>query len=198
MKHFLASVLLLITACSDVESDGDISNNSGSAETLFVEWDGQEFRLDNGDSFQIPERHLITDEYPDTEEIIIQLIKPGLGDSTPSVIAQFKAIGFHDVATVETGVAYRDKQTKPFVDDQPLTSLLNVYLTDVITIWDNNYDYNEMDSFIDQIIVFDPREVTVVINLRHSGDPNQESLRRIVDEIKGLGFKTYIKVNVAP
>ena len=68
MKYFFVSIMLLFTACSNVDSKDNPSISSGPAETLYVEWDGEEFRLDNGDSFQIPERHLITDEYPDAKE----------------------------------------------------------------------------------------------------------------------------------
>ena len=192
MKYFFVSILLFFAACSNVDSDGNASTSSGSAETLFMRWDGQEFRLDNGDSFQMHERHLIRDEYPNAKAINLTLVRPGLVDSLPDQVAQFKAIGFHDVSTVESAVLYREKQTKSPVDDRPLP--LNVYLTDVITISDKNYDYNEIDSFIDQIILFDPRVFTVVLNVRHSGDPN---LERIVDEIEGLGFKVVIKINLA-
>jgi len=112
MKHFFISILLLFAACSKVDSDGNTSISSGPSETLFVEWDGEEFRLDNGNSFQIPERHLITDEYLDTKKIIIKLVKPGLWDSMSDLIAQFEAIGFRDAAVVDSAALYRDKQTK--------------------------------------------------------------------------------------
>jgi len=196
MKHFFISILLLFAACSKVDSDGNTSISSGPSETLFVEWDGEEFRLDNGNSFQIPERHLITDEYLDTKKIIIKLVKPGLWDSMSDLIAQFEAIGFRDAAVVDSAALYRDKQTKSPDDDRPLPHRLNVYLTDVISISDKNYEYNEMDSFINQLTLFDPSLFNVVLNIRPSGEPNQESLFWIIDEIKGRGFKTYTIVNV--
>jgi len=53
-----------------------------------------------------------------------------------------------------------------------------------------------MDSFINQLTLFDPSLFNVVLNIRPSGEPNQESLFWIIDEIKGRGFKTYTIVNV--
>lgn len=200
MKHFFAFILLLCAACSNVDSDSTASANSGLAETLYsspeetlyMKWDGKEFFLDNGDSFQMNEKHLIRDKYPDAKAINLTLVKSGLTDSLPVVIAQFNAIGFPDVTTIESAVLYRDKQTKSPVGNR--LRPLNIYLTDVITISDKTYNYNEMDSFIDQITLFDPRLFSVVINLRDSDDLN---LERIVDVIEGLGFKTYIELNVA-
>jgi len=168
MKYFFASIMLLFAACSNVDSKDNTSPYNAPAETLFVEWDGQEFLLENGDSFQTPEKHLVTDKDTDHKQIIIKLVKPGLWDSTPDLIAQFEAIGFHDVATLESAALYRDKQTKSPDYDRPLPHRFNVYLTDVITISDKNYDYNEMDSFIDQITLFDPNLFTVVLNIRPS------------------------------
>lgn len=88
-------------------------------ESLFLKWDGQKFQLDNGDSFQICDKHLFRGEYPNIKALNLIYTKPSLARKWPDLVAKFKAIGIHNVTTIESNVLYEDNQTKPLINNRP-------------------------------------------------------------------------------